>query len=153
MRKAKATEQEVQLLRTTLALARDEASAFHRDKKELEEVCKKKAELERQLEEERAARRGLGQELNELVSTHEEELVDSQTENNEKLNNLHVEYKVLMTKACKAAALRERQRATAATAANIVVPPPIVESELVQIVTDVEDEGDDDQRAPDGEQT
>ncbi|XP_026382867.1 uncharacterized protein LOC113278177 isoform X3 [Papaver somniferum] len=121
--------------------------------KDHREVCKKKAELERQLEEERAARRGLGQELNELVSTHEEELVDSQTENNEKLNNLHVEYKVLMTKACKAAALRERQRATAATAANIVVPPPIVESELVQIVTDVEDEGDDDQRAPDGEQT
>ncbi|XP_026424026.1 uncharacterized protein LOC113320322 [Papaver somniferum] len=138
-------------------MAKKEALSFLQDKKKLEEARKRSAELEKQLEEERAARQSLDEELNELVNQHEEELEVECADKNKKLSNLHVEFKVMMTNACKAAVFRERQRvASANTFASVAVHPLLVHSETEKVVPNVaggEDRMDTDQSAPGDGQT
>ncbi|XP_026405349.1 nuclear mitotic apparatus protein 1-like [Papaver somniferum] len=127
----------------TSRLEQNLATVLH----ENEEICKQKAELEKQLEKERSARRGLDRYLDELVSIHEEESAAARAEKAESLANLHAQYKVTITKACKAVVLRERQRVAAA---NIVVPPPVVDPvpETVQDAGIAEGEAEVEQEAP-----
>ncbi|XP_026434766.1 myosin-7B-like [Papaver somniferum] len=120
--------------------AEAQISALNNQKSQVEQTLasasKRNAELEKQLEEVKAARQGLDEEFNELVNSHEEELEAERADKNQKLSDLRAEYKVLMTQSCKAAVLRERQRVAAAAAANVVVPPQPVEREPEQVAPD-----------------
>ena len=61
--------------------------------------------MERELEEERAAKRDLDRELDELVASHDEEAAQSQAEHERAIADLKAEFQETLKRTCKAAVL------------------------------------------------